>query len=344
MPLEEVEELAALIAVRPGEPLSEDAVRRTLRNVQATGVASEVAVYALPGEGGVVAVVALWAHVRVEDVRLEGQLGMRAEELRRSLTVRAGEPLIEDRVLRSVYQLQDRYQRRGLLPGHGAGPGDDRSRRASGPPWCSRSPAASGPRSATSSSPASSRRSPRRSCASRCAPSPASGYGAGRVRDDAERLQTFLVRKGYRQAVVEPARENRSAPARVDLTFPLTLGPLVEVRIVGAELEELRKRDLLPFLADEGYDEALVLQAVDRIRRHYQERGHYRVRVERREERTAGPARAHPGDRSRSGLRARGSRLRRQRAGLRRAARGADLDHARAGCCARAAAAWWTRC
>lgn len=283
-PLEDVEELASLVAVRPGEPLSEDGVRRTLRNIQAAGVASEVALYTQPADGGVVAVVALWAHVRVEDVRIEGQLGMRAEELRRSLTVRAGEPLIEDRVLRSVYHLQDRYRAEGYFQATvRVQVSTDPARKRATVVFA----VDSGARAQIGAvefagdvaplTPAELRQ-PLRS-------QPGSNYGAGRVRDDAERLHAFLVRRGYRLAVVEPARESPDAPGRVDLTFPVTLGPLVEVRVVGAELDQLRKRDLLPFLADEGYDEALVLQAVDRIRRHYQERGHYRVRVERREER-----------------------------------------------------------
>lgn len=285
-PLEDVAELAALVAVRPGEPLSEDGVRRTLRNIQAAGVASEVGLYTLPADGGVVAVVALWAHVRVEEVRIEGQLGMRAEELRRSLTVRVGEPLIEDRVLRSVYHLQDRYRAEGYFQATvRVQVSTDAARKRAAVVFA----VDSGARAqigavefAGDVAPltAAELRQPLRS-------QPGSSYGAGRVRDDAERLHAFLVRRGYRLAVVEAARESQAAPGRVDLTFPVTLGPLVEVRVVGAELDQLRKRDLLPFLADEGYDEALVLQAVDRIRRHYQESGHYRVQVERREERQA---------------------------------------------------------
>lgn len=285
-PLEDAEEIVALVALRPGEPLSEDAARRTLRNLQATGVASEVAVYTFPAEGGVVAVVALWAHVRVEEVRIEGQLGMRAEALRRSLTVRAGEPLIEDRVLRSVYQLQDRYRGEGYFEATvRVQVTTDAARKRAVVVFA----VASGARAAIGEVRFAGDIAPLTEEELRGAlrSQPGSSYHAGRVRDDAERLHTHLVRKGYRLATVEPAGETRDPAGRVNLTFPLTLGPVVEVEVVGAELDQLRKRDLLPFLADEGYDEALVLQAVDRIRRHYQERGHYRVRVERREERQA---------------------------------------------------------
>ena len=54
----------------------------------------------------------------------------------------------------------------------------------------------------------------------------------------------------------------------------------------GVTLRELEKNDLVPFLGDSGYDEALVLQSMERIRRHFQEKGHYRVTVNRTEERS----------------------------------------------------------
>ena len=71
----------------------------------------------------------------------------------------------------------------------------------------------------------------------------------------------------------------------VDLTFAVDPGGRLTVVVEGADVDQLRRRGLLPFLAEEGYDEAVVLQSVERIRRWYQERGHYRATVERREER-----------------------------------------------------------
>jgi hypothetical protein len=72
-----------------------------------------------------------------------------------------------------------------------------------------------------------------------------------------------------------------------DLGFSVRLGPKVEFVARGIALKELEKKDLVPFLGDSGYDEALVLQSVDRIRRYFQEKGHYRVTVDHTEERSA---------------------------------------------------------
>ena len=90
-----------------------------------------------------------------------------------------------------------------------------------------------------------------------------------------------------------------TSPSRCDW------GRKVEFSVQGITLRELEKKDLVPFLGDSGYDEALVLQSMERIRRHFQEKGHYRVAVNRTEERSAevrparlrGRARASPGAR-----------------------------------------------
>ena len=109
------------------------------------------------------------------------------------------------------------------------------------------------------------------------------------MRDAAEHLQQWLVEQKYRKAEVdvptisaqpsEQAPEQGGAAGTVDLNYALRVGPLVEIEIVGASRKELRKKDLLPFLSEEGYDEALVLQAVDRVRRYFQEEGHWKVDV-----------------------------------------------------------------
>ncbi len=60
--------------------------------------------------------------------------------------------------------------------------------------------------------------------------------------------------------------------------------------MIGADADRLRRRDLLPFLGAQGYDEALVLQSTQRIKNCYQREGHYKVRIESDEEQHGGPA------------------------------------------------------
>jgi outer membrane protein insertion porin family len=110
---------------------------------------------------------------------------------------------------------------------------------------------------------------------------PGNAYARRTARDDAERLQTWLIQQGYRTARVDTPVEQLDAQKNaVVLTYPVTVGPLVTLQVIGADERQLRKRDLLPVLGDQGFDEALILQSTARLEDYYQREGHYRVHIE----------------------------------------------------------------
>ena len=98
----DTEELEALAVVRIGEPLSREELRRTLRNLHASGRAGEIEAYLQPEGDGVRLILALWAFTNVEEVKLTGSLGLPEAELRKFLPQRSAEPLSESRVIRGV--------------------------------------------------------------------------------------------------------------------------------------------------------------------------------------------------------------------------------------------------
>jgi outer membrane protein assembly factor BamA len=115
-----LEEVVDSMAFGVGDRLTEDAVRRSLKNLHATGVASRISVLTRPaapsGVGGVEVVLALWANVRVEAVRITGDLGkLDRRELQEALVQREGEPLVESRVIRGDFLLEERLQQAGYL-------------------------------------------------------------------------------------------------------------------------------------------------------------------------------------------------------------------------------------
>ena len=81
------------------------------------------------------------------------------------------------------------------------------------------------------------------------------------------------------QFVVESNGYDREAN-RVDLEFPVRVGPRFEIEAPGLDLGKLRRRGLLPFLETERYNETLLEQSRAALRRHFQERGHYDVAVD----------------------------------------------------------------
>ena len=288
----DVREVRELVSLAVGEPMDDSRIRRTLRSLRYSGVASEVEIYSRPvaaGESaGVVAVVALWTDVQVTAVEVEGDLGVKKTRLLAVVPQRSGQPLREDRLLRGVYRLQDLLIEEGYLDAEvrlAVSPGADQGREvavlyrvAAGPRTQVRRVAFAGASPPfTDADLLSAVRS-----------KPASAYRKEVANDDVERLQTWLFARGYREAVVELQLVSLDAGAHAaDLGFSVRLGPKVEFVARGIALKELEKKDLVPFLGDSGYDEALVLQSVDRIRRYFQEKGHYRVTVDHTEERSA---------------------------------------------------------
>ncbi len=286
----DIDEIAQLSSLAVGEPLDDARTRRTLRSLRYSGLASEVGIFERPafdaaGEVvGVVAIVALWTDVQVTTVEVTGDLGIKQSRLLEALPQRAGQPLREDRLLRGVYRLQDLLVGEGFLgarvrlavAGAGSRSAAVTYRVEAGARTRVRNVAFEGARPPFADS----------ELLGALRSVPGAAFKKQAALEDVERLQTFLFSRGYREATVErlPERIDAAASA-VDLGFAAHLGPKIEFSVRGVTLRELEKKDLVPFLGDSGYDEALVLQSVDRIRRYFQEKGHYHVAVNRTEER-----------------------------------------------------------
>ncbi len=287
VPIDDVDAALELITLTVGAPYDEREVRRTLRNLDASGLAAEAEIWTRPdAAGGLVVMAAIWGNVLVESVELLGEdRGLSNEALRRELQVKEGEPLLEDRVVRSVFRLQDRYRAEGYF---------DATARARVSLDAPRKRArvafalVAGPRARIGQVAMEGALGPftPAQLVAELRARPGESYRQSTVRDDAERLRRWLHEQGYRQAEVELLAE-RYDPADhlVDLTYRVEAHGKLTLHVEGADAGTLRRKDLLPFLGDQGYDEAVVLQAVGRIERFYQERGHYRVEVEHREER-----------------------------------------------------------
>lgn len=288
-PLEDRDDLAELLVVMPGERLTDRAVRQTLRNLQAAGTAYEAELYTRPTgtPGEVDVVIALWAAVQIEEVVFEGELGLDRRDLERRLDLAAGQPLSDSALLRGVYELYDLYRERGYFNATvRLEPQIDSDRQRARVVYRVQS----GERARISGVRFDGPRGPFTSAtlAEEAGVEAGDPYQQSRIASSAEDLQEWLIGQGYRTAEVDTAVEEVSDDGlSVSLVYPLELGPKVEVRVIGAKERRLERRGLLPFL-DESYDEALLLQAVDRIRTDYQEQGHWQVEVEGRQERVTG--------------------------------------------------------
>lgn len=286
------EELKELITLRPGEPLNERDVRRSLRNLQTSGSAYEVELWLRPvepppeGAGPEApevadAVVVLRATIQVEAVSVEGDLGrLGRREAERELPLTAGQTLVESRVVRGVFRLQELFERRGYLDASVRLDVDvDEARKRARVTYR----VDAGPRARVGAVDFEGELAPfqPQDLREHLGLEAGDAYRAEAVRQARERLQGWLVEEGYRRAEVRQPRVRHGGPEEpVEVVVPVTVGPRIEVEIAGVSRERLVRNDLVPFLGEQGYDEALVLQAVDRVRRYFQEEGHWQVEVD----------------------------------------------------------------
>ncbi len=292
-PLDKSLDLENLIETEPGKPLDGEDIRHTLRNLQATGTASEIEIYTRddPEGGGtpaVTVVVVFRAVVQVEEVRVTGRLGLDRETLRRAVPQRESEPLSEEQVLRGVYAIEELYENSGYFQGRARViPRIDEARRRAVITY----EVDSGPRATVGTIAFDKTVAPFEPAAlvRQLRVRPGEPYSRRLAREDAERLQDWLVRQRYGAARVDTPREEIEPDINtVKLTYPIEIGPRITLVVVGADQKVLRRKNLLPFLGEAGYDEALVLQSVSRLKSYFQQEGHYDVRIETDEKRTNG--------------------------------------------------------
>ena len=289
-PLDPSLDLETLIEVEAGKPLTDDDIHHTLRNLQASGTASEIELYTRddPAGGGVIAVIVFRAVVQVAEVRLTGKLGMSRDDLRRAVPQGVGQPLSEERVVRGVYALQELYERNGYFhAGVRVAVETDPLRRRAVVTYH----VDSGPRATVSTLAFDHSVAPFQPAelVRQLHLQPGQPFSRRIAGEDAERLQSWLIGQQHGQARVAAPREEREATGNtVKLTYEITVGPKTSLVVVGADEKKLRRAGLLPFLGDSGYDEALVLQAQNRLKTYYQQQGHYDVRIDTSEQRTDG--------------------------------------------------------
>ncbi len=287
-------DLESYLAFGPGDPLTDDAVRRTISNFHASGLFEEVEIFrrdeaagtsaGRTSAGRTVAVVALASHIWVDSVEIAGEPGLRRELLLRQIEQRPGDPLVETRLLGSVYALKDLFEERGyreaqvflqMIPRPGT--------KRFGVVFNVRS----GPRARLGVIGFEGGLEPYTGGELRAMVGLEAGalYDRQRVVDTAERLRAALVKRGHLQASVGPPRELYDEESdSLSLVYPVVVGPEIRVEVTGADRGQLQRKGLLPFLDDQVYDQALVKQSREAIKAHFQRRGHYRVKVESRED------------------------------------------------------------
>ncbi len=284
--LEDLVQLVEFLSIEVGDPYSLEAVSDSIRNLQASGSTGQIEAFARTTPEGVEVTFALWANYMVNSVELDGDLGIKRRDLMSEVEVRPRSALIESQILRDFYRLGDRLAVEGFLAARVTPDveideqrklADVTYRIESGPSFTVAGVDFEGDLGPFDPG---TLMQPLRS-------SPGKRFFSRRPAEDAESLEGWLIDQGYRQAIVDPGQVTTDwEAAEVHVRYRLELGPHFEIEVLGGDSRRLQKKGLLPFLEQQRFDEALLLQSVERIRSFYQQQGYYQVEIETSQERT----------------------------------------------------------
>ncbi|HEX7707137.1 MAG TPA: translocation/assembly module TamB domain-containing protein [Thermoanaerobaculia bacterium] len=266
------------VPLRSGEPLTIKGVQSSIRNLFGTGNFRDIRVDASPGDNGVVVTFSLYLHYRVGEIEIEGLGRTDRTRARRDLTLRTGQIFSLDSVDTSAEAIESMLNRHGYLEVTVDPETEfDRSRSIADVSY----QVTLGPRATVAeviiegdlapfTAPeliAQMRRRPGRT------------FHLLDARDDAGRMQTFLVRRNYRRADATFVGHTYDAENEaVTLRYRVDTGPRVQVEVAGINRRAVRR--WLPFGRTQEYSEDVVDRAASRITEGLQQRGHYLATVD----------------------------------------------------------------
>ncbi len=275
--------LVELVELEVGRPLAAEAVARTLSNFVAAGVAHRVEVRSEPIEGGRLVRVVAFADPRIVAIDFEGDLGLDRRRLERFTEVEEGDRLVENRVVRSVFAMQDALIAEGFPEAKVRVAVDlDPAGRDARLKWRVDAGARARVRTIEVAGELGDWTAER--LLEVVALEPGDVARARAVDRLAEDLQEALVAKGYPEATASLVSQRRDGSS-VDLELDVKLGRRLVIEVEGSSLSDLERRRLLPF-SRERWEPSLVTEAETAIRRSYQSRGYWRVVVDSEVERT----------------------------------------------------------
>ena len=272
-------EVESWIEVEPGQPLDVGELRRTLRNLHASGLFSRLEAVSRPGaEPGRIVVMLLADRPSVAgELRFEGDLQLFEARLRRRFRQRERAPLETERMDEGVASALELYRQRGHYEATVTW-----RRQPSGRDGIEDVivEVEAGPRTRLGEVSFSGDVGPYGHPELIEALRLGERFDAERIDESAERLRLFLVERGHLSATVEPASENYDhRRAALDLDYGVDAGPLFEVETRGVERRWLERRGFLP-LEERPLAEPLLNQGCLRLRDALQAQGHFHAWVE----------------------------------------------------------------
>lgn len=267
------------VTLKPGQPVTIRDLQTSIKNLFGTGNFRDVRVDSQSTAGGVVLTFALFLNFRIDEIELAGIGGRDQNRAERELTIRPGEIHSLNAVDDSAAAIEEALNRSGFLEAT-VDPitNFDRQRSIADV----RFDITPGPRATITNVVLDGDLAPfsHRQLTEPMKREVGRSFDVLEARQDAERIQTFLVRRRHRRARVEYLGHEYDASTHgVTLRYRVNVGPVVQVAVQGVPRNSVRR--WLPFRGrNDEYSEDSVDRAADQIVAGLQERGHFNAAVD----------------------------------------------------------------
>jgi len=271
-------EVARLVSIRKGQPLTEEATGSTIRHLFATRRFSDVRIEAEPAEGGVAVTVHLFRSFRVNPLRFEDGVSISKEEMRRAIPFSEGAVFQAEELEAGADSLKRRLDAEGYIAASVA-PEVFFDREKFDAEVVYHIEAGKPARAARPIFDGETRPFAADDLLEKARLDPGDRYRESRAQSDAERMTKFLRKKGHLKGTVELIAAQPTEDGRVIPVYRIVVGPRVVFETRGIRERRVR-REIVDLLEGQIFDEDLVLQYVERKRRGLQRKGYFRARVD----------------------------------------------------------------
>ncbi|HEV8231422.1 MAG TPA: POTRA domain-containing protein [Thermoanaerobaculia bacterium] len=272
------QEVARLVSIKAGQPLTEEATGSTIRHLFATRRFSDVRIEAEPAEGGVAVTVHLFRSFRVNPLKFDDGVSVSREEMRRTIPFSEGAVFQAEELEEGAAALKRRLDAEGYVASTVA-PEVFFDRKTFDAEVIYHIEAGKPARTAPPLFDGEIRPFTREELVKRMRLDPGDRYRESRARADADRMTKFLKKRMRLRGTVELIAAQPTDDGRVMLVYRISVGPKVVFQTRGIRERRVR-REVRDLLEGQIFDEDLILQYVENKRRGLQRKGYYRAKVD----------------------------------------------------------------
>jgi outer membrane protein assembly complex protein YaeT len=273
--------LREYVSIKPGDALSIRAVQSSIRTLFATGDFRDIRVDAAPSPEGLRLTFSLFLNYRVGKISFGNLHRDEKARAQRELTIHTGDVFSLNAVDHSAVAIQDALKRFGYLEAT-VDPSTTFSRQRSAADI--ELDVIPGPLAHVGTVTIEGDVAPFTTAVlvQQMRRGPGKSFRLADARSDAERMQTYLVRRDYRKAEVRFVDDVYDpATKTVALRYHATTGPLVKVEVAGVPRGAVRR--ILPFRRNQEYSEDVIDAAARDIVTSYEQRGYFNATADTEE-------------------------------------------------------------